>query len=174
MSNQSEAAFLCKPIGAKLWPMSNIRALGELQLSVGLLFWNFWNLSHETVHLINSTRQFTVHKSCATCFISNYLARPYPLLSASLLERRHGLYLSTMQAMPSLHDGCVHLLYSWKFHQLAAGQMLSGQPVWYEKGRRYGPSITYIITFAESLFSSQPGGPPGWTSPLAYTTHPTP
>jgi hypothetical protein len=29
-------------------------------------------------------------------------------------------------------DGCEHLLYnsSWKFHQLAARQPLSGQPVW--------------------------------------------
>ncbi len=32
-------------------------------------------------------------------------------------------------------DGCVHLLYnsSWKFNQLAAGQLLSGQPVRYGK-----------------------------------------
>ncbi len=38
-------------------------------------------------------------------------------------------------------DGCVHFLYnsSWKFHQLATGQLLSGQLVWYGKGRRYGP-----------------------------------
>jgi hypothetical protein len=49
------------------------------------------------------------------------------------------------QAMPSLrdpaHDGWfVHLLYysSFKFHQLAAGQFLSGQPVRYGKGRQYG------------------------------------
>jgi hypothetical protein len=53
------------------------------------------------------------------------------------------------QAMPSLravaHDGwlCTILLYSssWKFHQLAAGQLLSEQPVRYGTGRRYGPSI---------------------------------
>jgi hypothetical protein len=42
----------------------------------------------------------------------------------------------------SMTDGCVHLqqlvVYSsWKFHQLAAGQPLSGQPVRYGKGRRY-------------------------------------
>ncbi len=39
-------------------------------------------------------------------------------------------------------DGCVRLLYisSWKIHQIAAGQLLSGQPVQYGKGRRYGPS----------------------------------
>jgi hypothetical protein len=32
---------------------------------------------------------------------------------------------------------CVHLLFnsSWEFHQLAAGQLLSGQPVRYVKGR---------------------------------------
>ncbi len=59
------------------------------------------------------------------------------------------------QAMPSLHDVAhggwlctVHLLYnsSWKFRELAAGQLLSGQPVRYGKGRRYGPSITNKIT----------------------------
>jgi hypothetical protein len=54
------------------------------------------------------------------------------------------------QAVPSLcdvaHDGWfLHLLYNsrLKFHQFAAGQLLSGQPVWDGKGRRYGLSITY-------------------------------
>jgi hypothetical protein len=44
-------------------------------------------------------------------------------------------------------DGCVYLLYnrSWKFRQLGAGQLLSGQPVRYGKYRRYSPSITYKI-----------------------------
>jgi hypothetical protein len=68
-------------------------------------------------------------------------------------------------------DGCVHLLYniSWKFLQLAAGQLLSGQPVRYGgKGKRYGPSITYKITPAGSLSSSPPGGPPFWASTLAF------
>jgi hypothetical protein len=66
-------------------------------------------------------------------------------------------------------DGCVHLLYnsSWKLHQLAAGQMLSGESVWHGKGRRYGRSITYIITLVESLFSSQPGGPPSLGQPTS-------
>jgi hypothetical protein len=32
----------------------------------------------------------------------------------------------------------------------------------------YGPFITYKITPAGSLFSSQPGGPPCWVSPLAF------
>ncbi len=32
---------------------------------------------------------------------------------------------------------------SWKFHQLAAGQFLSGQSEQYGKDGRYGPSITY-------------------------------
>ncbi len=38
-------------------------------------------------------------------------------------------------------DGCAHLLYNncWKLHQLAAGQLLIGQPVRYGKGRLYGP-----------------------------------
>ncbi len=63
-------------------------------------------------------------------------------------------------------DGCVHVLYnsSWKFHQLAAGQLLSRQPVRYGKGRQYGPSIKYKITPA----SSCPGRPPCWASPLAF------
>ncbi|MFN9905624.1 MAG: hypothetical protein ACK56F_05780, partial [bacterium] len=63
-------------------------------------------------------------------------------------------------------DGCVHLLNnsSWKFYQLAAGQLMSGQPVRYGKGRWYGPSISYKITHAGPLSSSQPGGPPCWTS----------
>ncbi len=67
-------------------------------------------------------------------------------------------------------DGCVHLLYNScrKFHQLAAGQLLSGQPVRYGKARRYGQSITFKITPAESHSSRQPGGPPCWTSPLAF------
>jgi len=67
-------------------------------------------------------------------------------------------------------DGCVHLLFnsSWKFYQLAAGQLLSGQPERYGKDRRYGPSIMYKITPAGSLSSSQQGGPPCWTSPLAF------
>ncbi len=41
-------------------------------------------------------------------------------------------------------DDCVHLLHNstWKFHQLAARKLLSGKPVRYGKGRRYGPTIT--------------------------------
>jgi hypothetical protein len=44
----------------------------------------------------------------------------------------------------------------------AAGQLLSGQPVQYVRGRQYSPSITYKITPAWLLFSSQPGGLPSW------------
>ncbi len=51
---------------------------------------------------------------------------------------------------------------------LQPGHLLSGQPVWYRKGRRYGPSITYKITHAGSLSSSHPGGLPCWASPLAF------
>ncbi len=87
------------------------------------------------------------------------------------------------QAMPSYrdvaHDGwlcsigicVVHFLYnsSWKFYQLTAEQLLSGQPVRYGKSRRHGPSITYKITLARSSLSfSQPGEPPCWASPLAF------
>ncbi len=66
---------------------------------------------------------------------------------------------------------CAHLLYksSWKYNQLAAGQLLSGQPVWYGKGRKYWPvHTTHKITPAGSLSSSQPGWPPCWASALAF------
>jgi hypothetical protein len=79
------------------------------------------------------------------------------------------------QAMSSLRDvahdsGFVHLLYnsSMKIHQLAARQLRLGQPIRYGKGGRNGPSITYKITPAGPLSSSQPGGPPFWASPLAF------
>ncbi len=67
-------------------------------------------------------------------------------------------------------DGCVHLTYncSWKFHLHTAGQLLSGQPVRYGKGMRYGLFITYKITPAGSLSSSQSGGPPCRASPPAF------
>ncbi len=60
----------------------------------------------------------------------------------------------------------VYYIHQLKLLQLAAGQLLSGQPVRYGKGRRYGPYITYKITPDGSLSSSQPGGPPCWASPL--------
>ncbi len=81
------------------------------------------------------------------------------------------VYQSTMPCLSCLTqlmmDGWVHLLNnsSWKFHQLAAGQLLLGQLVRYGKDSL---SITYKITPAESLSSSQPGGPPCWASPLAF------
>jgi len=67
-------------------------------------------------------------------------------------------------------DGCVHLLYnsSWKFHQLGAGQLLSGQPVRYGKGRRYGLSITYKITSAGPLSSSKQGRLLCWACHLTF------
>ncbi len=90
-------------------------------------------------------------------------------------NQREGMGPQEYQAMPSshevTHDGWLFSLLnnsSWKFHQLAAGQLLPGQPVRYGKGRRYGPSITYKITPAGSLSSSQPGGPPCWASPLVF------
>jgi hypothetical protein len=69
-------------------------------------------------------------------------------------------------------DGCVHIQENsrWKFHQLAARQLLSGQLVRYGKARRYDRSITYKITRTPvgSISSSQPGGPPCWASPQAF------
>ncbi len=101
-----------------------------------------------------------------------------PMLSIKLLgsHQREGMGLLEYQAMPSLSDvthdghGCVHLLYvfSWKFQQLVAAQLRSGQPIRYGKGRWYGSSSTYKITPAVSFSSSQPGEPPFWTSPLAF------
>ncbi len=64
-------------------------------------------------------------------------------------ERRHGS--TSAPAHASLaevgHDGWLCTCNScWKFHQLESGQLLSGQPVRYGKGRWYGPSITHKIT----------------------------
>ncbi len=56
----------------------------------------------------------------------------------AILEQREGMGMLELehQAISSfrdelLADGCVHLLYKscWKFHQLAAKQLLSGQQV---------------------------------------------
>jgi hypothetical protein len=59
---------------------------------------------------------------------------------------------------------------SWEYSTGSSqlGKLLSWQPVRYGKGRRYGPSITYKITPAGLLSSSQPGGQPCWTSPLDF------
>ncbi len=83
-------------------------------------------------------------------------------------ERRHGSTRVPRHAFivwsSSMTDGCAYFLYniSWKFHLLAAGQLLSRQPVRYGKDRRYK------ITPGGSLSSSQLGGPPWWASPLAF------
>jgi hypothetical protein len=106
-----------------------------------------------------------------------YRHLPKHLRSLGYYTQIEGMGLLEYQAMPSLrdlaHDGwlCTFLiLYNsrWKFQQLAAGQLLSGQPVRYGKGRRYVPPIMYKITPAGSLSSRQPGGPPCWSSTLAY------
>jgi hypothetical protein len=94
-------------------------------------------------------------------------------------NQRESLGLLEYQAIPLLHDVAhdgwlctLTVLYcittAENFPQLAAGQPLSGQPVLYGKGRRYGPSLTCTITPAGSLSSSQPGGPPCWTCPLTF------
>ncbi len=71
-----------------------------------------------------------------------------------------------------VHDGwwlCYSYSYSWNFHQLAAGQLLSGQPVRYGKaGGTARPSPTKSHLPAGPLSSRQPGGPPCWASPLAF------
>jgi hypothetical protein len=66
------------------------------------------------------------------------------------------VYQSTRPCLP-----CVEQL-------VTAGQLRSGQPVWYGKVGRYGPSITYKITPAGPLSFSQPGGKRCWASPLAF------
>jgi hypothetical protein len=79
------------------------------------------------------------------------------------------------RAMTSLHD-IAHDEWlctftensSWKFNQLAAVQLLSGQLVLYGKGRRYGPSITYKITPCRVTLLQPTRGPPCWASPLAF------
>ncbi len=93
-----------------------------------------------------------------------------PRLWLSESERRHGSTRVPGQAFfarrSSLTDSCVHLLYnsSWKFHQLAAGQLLSGQQVRTEKaGGTARPSRTKSL-LPGSLSSSQPGKPPCWSS----------
>ncbi len=97
-----------------------------------------------------------------------YLGAPRDPRLEDLISQREGMHGSTESTRPCLpyvvqlmSDGCVHLLYncSWKFHQLAAGQFLSGQPVRYGKGRRHAPYFTYKITPVGSLASSQPSGP---------------
>jgi hypothetical protein len=68
-----------------------------------------------------------------------------------------------------MRDGSVHYYItniSWKFHQLADGQLLSVQPIRYGNARRHGPSITHKIPSSGLLSSSQPGGTPCWTRPL--------
>jgi hypothetical protein len=76
-------------------------------------------------------------------------------------NQREGMGPREYQNMPSLrdeaHDGWLSIVTtvnnnSWKFHQDAAGQLLSGQPVLYGKVREYGTSITHK--------SHQPGHSP--------------
>jgi hypothetical protein len=92
-------------------------------------------------------------------------------------HQREGMGILEYQAMSSLRDvahdvyGCVHLLYNsgWKFHQLAAGQLLSGHPVHY--GRAGGMAFlsrTKSHLLGHSPPCSQPGRPPCWDSPLAF------
>jgi hypothetical protein len=87
-------------------------------------------------------------------------------------ERKHGSTKVPGHAFLAWRSSWRMVVYI--YYIIAAGnyistlQRLSGQPVRYGKSRRYLPSITYKITPAGSLSSSQPGGPPCWTSPLAF------
>ncbi len=65
-------------------------------------------------------------------------------------------------------DGCVHSLKnsSWKCHQIAAGQLLLGQPV--RKRQAVRPVHHVQNHTGRVLSSSQPGGPPCWASHLAF------
>jgi hypothetical protein len=91
-------------------------------------------------------------------------------------ERRHGSPGEPGHAFLAWHSSWRIVVYiyliidisSWKFHQLTAGQLLSGHLVRCAKGRLYDPSIMYKITPAGSLSRSQPGGPPCWAGPLAF------
>ncbi len=115
--------------------------------------------------------------------IHNYLTNklpPHPTIFFTPTTREQASVYNRVPGHAFLdvaHDGVVvlllllHLPYnsSWKFHQLAPGQLLSGL-YWYgtEKGRRYGPYITYKITPAGSLSSCQSGWPPCWARLLAF------
>ncbi len=81
-----------------------------------------------------------------------------------------GLLENEAMAMPSLRDvaqdGWLCTFIIWKLDIPTSRSWAA--PVTaterYGKGRRYGPSIKH----AGSLSSSQPGGPPCWTSPLFF------
>ncbi len=57
---------------------------------------------------------------------------------------------------------------SWKFCQLAAGQLLSGQPVRYRKGRRYRPVHHVQNRTCRVTLTQPPRRSPCWASPLAF------
>ncbi len=82
-------------------------------------------------------------------------------------QRRHGSTRVPGHAFLAWHSSwrtAVYVCYITSTGNSFSSQLLSGRPVQYGKGRRYGPSITYKITPTGSLSSSQPGGPPCWVS----------
>ncbi len=89
-------------------------------------------------------------------------------------ERRHGSIRVPGHAFLAWRSsrGMVGYIY----YVTSAGNSISSQPgrsysqgpEWFGKGSMLGPSITYKITPVGSLSFSQPGGPPSWTSPLAF------
>ncbi len=133
--------------------------------------------------LLKSRHEFFISDNClfrsipTWTLIASYSPLKFDKIKCYNQRVKAWVYQSTR---PCLH--CVMYSISWRMivyiycittagnyiSSQLAGQPLSGQPVWYGKGRRYGPSFTYKITPAGSLSSSQPGGPPCWVGPLAF------
>ncbi len=88
---------------------------------------------------LSTNKVFSITALLALCRLRfTFIVMFDPVLAAipsSELERRHGSTRALGHAFLVAH-GCVHILYnsSWKFHQFAAGQLLSGLPVQYGKG----------------------------------------
>ncbi len=86
------------------------------------------------------------------------------------------VYSSNRPCLPcfayrQLKDGCVHLTLnsSWKFHQLAAGQLLSGQPVLF---RQAGvTNQTCRVTLFQPARKAAVLGQPSRLRPHCFRTH---
>ncbi len=105
---------------------------------------------HGCVHLLNNT-SWKFHQRAA------------PVRATGMVQKR--------QAVRPVHHGQNHTLPGHSplaENSISSQLLLSGQPVRYRKGSRYGPPLTYKTTPAGSLPFSQQGGPPCWASPLAF------
>ncbi len=163
---------LCTWSTNKLWRSNSIFSLWGKPMVV--IFMNnlyFTAIFGLDFYVLYSTVLHLLRPSDSTLCRKNAGIEPMGLLRP---ERRHGstrvpghAFLACLSSWRMV----VHIYYitaDAKFHQLAAGQLLSGQPVQYGKGWQYGPSITYKTTPALQGHSPQPGGPPCWASPLAF------